>query len=382
MIHVFGNAAIDTILHVDRFPRSGETIVARELAEDLGGKGANQAIVIARCGVPVRLAAALGDDAAGARIRQALEAEGVAAHGLAAFDGATDRCLILVDATAENMIVSLVDAARAFDPAEDARLAESIAPGDWVLMQGNLRPAVTRAVLALARRRGAATALNPSPTYPAAEYGSHGGPRGQELLLRQGVVRAVRHIGVRCWRRRWRARDGGQGCAAPAKPACAKRMSLTHVSSSSRKWRRQRTAVAQRRFDQARTRSLVQLRDPWSEPDCMTRSVSRAGSNSHTVAARNGRTPIPRAPRQRLRRTRPFWSSALKPNQTSVRSPGSTRTYGGPGFLRSGCGSSVRRLSSRRLRRRRRWRRISTAPQAAFAPKRRWSSSSCGRRRV
>ena len=37
-------------------------------------------------------------------------------------------------------------------------------------MQGNLRPAVTRAGLALARRRGAATALNPSPTYPAAEY--------------------------------------------------------------------------------------------------------------------------------------------------------------------------------------------------------------------
>ena len=59
-------------------------------------------------------------------------------------------------------------------------------------------------------------------------------------------------------------------------------------------------------------RELVQLRDPWSEPDCMTRSVSRAGSNSHTVAARNGRTPIPRAPRQWLRRTRPFWSSAFE----------------------------------------------------------------------
>ena len=56
MIHVIGNAAIDTILHIDRFPRPGETIVARALTEDLGGKGANQAIVIARCGVPVRLA--------------------------------------------------------------------------------------------------------------------------------------------------------------------------------------------------------------------------------------------------------------------------------------------------------------------------------------
>ena len=60
-----------------------------------------------------------------------------------------------------------------------------------------------------------------------------------------------------------------------------------------------------------------------SEPNCATRPVSRTGSNSHSVAVRNGCTTIPLALRQRLRRTRPFWSSASKPNQTSVRSPGS-----------------------------------------------------------
>jgi len=71
MIHVIGNAAIDAVLHVDRFPRPGETIVARAHSEDLGGKGANQAIAIARCGASVRLLAALGADAAGDRIRHA-----------------------------------------------------------------------------------------------------------------------------------------------------------------------------------------------------------------------------------------------------------------------------------------------------------------------
>ena len=33
---------------------------------------------------------------------------------LAAFGRATDRCLIMVDAAGENMIVSLIDAARSF----------------------------------------------------------------------------------------------------------------------------------------------------------------------------------------------------------------------------------------------------------------------------
>ena len=50
MIHVIGNAAVDSVIRVERFPRPGETIVALGASEDLGGKGANQAVVAARCG--------------------------------------------------------------------------------------------------------------------------------------------------------------------------------------------------------------------------------------------------------------------------------------------------------------------------------------------
>jgi ribokinase len=170
MIHVIGNAAIDTIIRVDRFAHPGETIVALGSSEDLGGKGANQAIVAARCGAEVRLVAAIGADAMGERIRLALAAEGVLADGLWLSPHGTDRCVILVDRRAENIIVSLIDATQSFDPAADARLANWINPGDWVVMQGNLRSGVTRRCLALARSRGASTALNPSPTYPAADY--------------------------------------------------------------------------------------------------------------------------------------------------------------------------------------------------------------------
>ena len=48
---------------------------------------------------------------------------------------------------------------------------------------------------------------------------------------------------------------GVKDAQQPAKPACAKRMSLTRVSSSRRKCCRQRTAVVQRRFDQPLTRA-------------------------------------------------------------------------------------------------------------------------------
>ena len=170
MIHVFGNAAVDTVIKVDRLPRPGETVVARGAADDLGGKGANQAVVLARCGQRVRLVAALGADAVGERIRENLAAEGVETDGLRTWPGASDRCVICVDHHGENTIVSLIDAALEFDPLAMTDFDRWIVPSDWVLLQGNLRANVTRGCLALAKSRKAMTALNPSPTYAASDY--------------------------------------------------------------------------------------------------------------------------------------------------------------------------------------------------------------------
>ena len=141
MIHVIGNAAIDTILHIDRFPRPGETIVARGACrrsrrQRRQSSDRRRALRGPMSGSPRHSATTRP----ALRIRRSLKRRTWLTDSLAAFGGATDRCLIMVDAAGENMIVSLIDAARAFDPAADARLDASIAPGDWVLMQGNLGP--------------------------------------------------------------------------------------------------------------------------------------------------------------------------------------------------------------------------------------------------
>jgi ribokinase len=170
MIHVIGNAAVDSVIRVDELPRPGETIVALGASEDLGGKGANQAVVAARCGAPVRLVAPIGDDAMGERIRSSLAREGVLTDGVTNSSHGTDRCVITVDRHGENTILSLIDAARHFDPIAETRLKSWIRPGDMVVMQGNLRPGVTRDCLALARSKGATTILNSSPTYAPEDY--------------------------------------------------------------------------------------------------------------------------------------------------------------------------------------------------------------------
>jgi ribokinase len=170
MIHVIGNAAVDSVIRVERFPRPGETIVALGTSEDLGGKGANQAVVAARCGVRVGLVAPIGGDALGERIRSSLAREGVQTDGVATSPYGTDRCVITVDRHGENTILSLSDAARHFDPIAETRIESRVRPGDVVVMQGNLRPSVTRDCLTLAKSKGATTVLNPSPTYAAQDY--------------------------------------------------------------------------------------------------------------------------------------------------------------------------------------------------------------------
>ena len=170
MIHVIGNAAVDSVIRVERFPRPGETIVALGASEDLGGKGANQAVAAARCGTPVRLVAPIGDDALGERIRSSLAREGVETDGVTISPHGTDRCVITVDGHGENTILSLIDAARHFDPIAETHIESWISAGDLVVMQGNLRPGVTRDCLALAKSKGATTVLNPSPTYAAGDY--------------------------------------------------------------------------------------------------------------------------------------------------------------------------------------------------------------------
>jgi ribokinase len=170
MIHVIGNVAVDSVIQVERFPRPGETIVALGASEDLGGKGANQAVVAARCGARVRLVAPIGGDALGERIRSSLARDGVETDGVTSSPYGTDRCVVTVDGNGENTILSLIEGARHFDPIAETRLASWIRRGDFVVMQGNLRPSVMRDCLALARSKGATTVLNPSPTYEDSDY--------------------------------------------------------------------------------------------------------------------------------------------------------------------------------------------------------------------
>ena len=85
---VIGTAAWDETLHLAALPAPGASVHVRRGVAGPGGKGANQAVVLARTGVPVTLVATIGHDARGEALAATLTAEGLGG-GLVRRDVAT-----------------------------------------------------------------------------------------------------------------------------------------------------------------------------------------------------------------------------------------------------------------------------------------------------
>jgi ribokinase len=161
--HVIGNVALDETIRVDDLPVPGASILGVELSRDLGGKGTNQAVVLGRAGLPTRLVAPVGRDARAGEIRAALAQEPVEAS-LVELDGVrSDISLILMTSRGENAIVTTNEAASGLPPEAAVSAIADAAPGDLLVLQGNLSFATTRALLSEGRARGMRTAFNPSP---------------------------------------------------------------------------------------------------------------------------------------------------------------------------------------------------------------------------
>ncbi|BCW18386.1 ribokinase [Arthrobacter sp. NtRootA9] len=104
-VTVVGSINLDLIATAERLPTAGETIGGAVLSEQPGGKGANQAAAAARLGGRARMVGAVGQDASGQRMLDALAAAGVDTSDVAVLPEPTGTALIVVDLDGENQIV-------------------------------------------------------------------------------------------------------------------------------------------------------------------------------------------------------------------------------------------------------------------------------------
>ena len=103
---VIGSINTDMVASANRFPAPGETVIGNLFRTEFGGKGANQAIALARLGVDTRMVGKVGGDIFGKNYLEHMHSEGVNTSAVEiAADEATGIADIRVNASGENSIV-------------------------------------------------------------------------------------------------------------------------------------------------------------------------------------------------------------------------------------------------------------------------------------
>jgi len=162
-IVVVGSINADLVATVEHIPLVGETITGRSFQIHPGGKGANQAVAVARLSYPVKMIGRLGNDAYGELLKSHLQEAGVDISAIQTTEGSSGTALILVSSAGENCIVVIPGANALVTAADIAANIATIREAGMVLAQLEI-PIETVAYLAeVCAREGIPLMLDPAP---------------------------------------------------------------------------------------------------------------------------------------------------------------------------------------------------------------------------
>lgn len=165
-VYVTGNIAVDETWSITDIPTKGSSIHGHKMSQDIGGKGANQAILLSRSGVETVLIAAVGNDSNGHWIREKMRAESLRLLPDLLFPCHSDTSIILTSADGDNAIITTTVAADSLGLPDMTQALSDAVAGDVLLQQGNFSLEKTRSLFELAKSRKMTTVFNPSPVKP------------------------------------------------------------------------------------------------------------------------------------------------------------------------------------------------------------------------
>lgn len=161
---VVGSLHTDFVANAARLPRPGETLLGYGFSTHPGGKAGNQAVGVARQGVPCALVARLGRDRFGDALREAVAAVGVDTSALTTDDGLpTGASLALTGERGDYASVIVPAASLRLSAADIAAAQPVFRRASVVVTQFELGIEAAGMVLRAGRRHSLTTVLNAAP---------------------------------------------------------------------------------------------------------------------------------------------------------------------------------------------------------------------------
>ena len=152
------------VIKTSRFPEPGETIIGDDFFMNQGGKGANQAVTVARLQGNIDFVCKTGNDLFREQSVTLFRNEGINTDWiLSDSEKPSGVALIMIDNSGENSIVVASGANGSLSPEDIEKVAEVVYRSDYILMQLEIPLDTVEYVVNLAASQGKKVILNPAP---------------------------------------------------------------------------------------------------------------------------------------------------------------------------------------------------------------------------
>jgi ribokinase len=162
-IVVVGSINLDLVVGADHIPQPGETITGNSFNTFFGGKGANQAVAVAKLGHPVFMVGNVGDDGFGQQLRQALNDVEVETRCVCTVAGSSGVALITVASGGENNIVIVPGANATLTPQSLEKSNSVLLQAGFILAQLEIPLETVEYLAGFAERNKIPLMLDPAP---------------------------------------------------------------------------------------------------------------------------------------------------------------------------------------------------------------------------
>lgn len=197
---MIGSLNCDYVINVQHMPQMGETLLCDRFEKIPGGKGANQAYALGKLGGDVSMLGAVGNDSAGAMLRDNLAAVGVDVSRLKCSQKEdTGAAFICVDSSGGNSIIVMQGANRTVDIDYIEANAGLLEECDIVVLQMEIPIKTVVYAAKRAKALGKTVILDPAPAsadVPGELYASVDfiKPNEVELGTLVGDMKAREHL--------------------------------------------------------------------------------------------------------------------------------------------------------------------------------------------
>lgn len=162
-VGVIGSINMDQVILSSRIPLKGETVMGKNVEYKYGGKGANQAVAIARLGIDVVFFGKIGDDENGRLLLKNFKENNINYDNVEIEKNINSGLAVITVGDNDNTIVVIPGANNKVDRDYVDRKKSEILKCDMMVMQHEIPLDTNEYVIDICKKNNIKTLLNPAP---------------------------------------------------------------------------------------------------------------------------------------------------------------------------------------------------------------------------